>query len=245
MKNKASGSVRVRRIVRQLHRWIGLLIGIQVLLWVSGGLIMSVLRLDEVRGEHRVAAQPPAALAADEAVTPVIDVIGAAPGKVTSVTLTMFLGQPVYRLESDQGKSLVDARTGQVLSPLSEELARRVAQADYAGAGSPLTLEWVDQPAVEYRDRELPLWRARFDDGDDTTLYISPQTGAVVARRNELWRLFDFVWMLHIMDYEEREDFNHPLLVIAAATACLFVCTGLVMLFFSFRRTEQPAPRAH
>jgi uncharacterized iron-regulated membrane protein len=237
-----TAAVRARRIVRQLHRWIGLLIGIQVLLWVSGGLIMSVLRLDEVRGEHRVAAQPPAVLAAGERVTPVADVIGRVPGKVSAVTLTTFVGQPVYRVESDKGKSLLDARTGQRLSPLPEDLARRVALADYAGPGRLLAMEWVEQPAVEYRDRELPLWRARFDDEDDTTLYISPQTGLVVARRNELWRLFDFVWMLHIMDYEEREDFNHPLLVIAAATACLFVCTGLVMLFFSFRRAERSAP---
>ena len=51
-----------------------------------------------------------------------------------------------------------------------------------------------------------------------------------------LWRVFDFVWMLHIMDYDERDDFNHPLLLITAGTALLFVFTGLWMLVLPFRR---------
>jgi len=71
-------------------------------------------------------------------------------------------------------------------------------------------------------------------DARHTTLYVSPQTGEVVARRNDLWRAFDFVWMLHIMDYDEREDFNHPLLIATAATALLFVLSGLGMLGYSF-----------
>ena len=60
-------------------------------------------------------------------------------------------------------------------------------------------------------------------------------TDPFVARRNDWWRLFDFVWMLHIMDYETRDDFNHPLLIATAATALLFVVSGLFMLFFAFR----------
>ena len=232
---KPTAGVRARRIVRQLHRWLGLLVGVQVLLWVGGGLVMSALQLDAVRGAHLAAPQPAVSLDASAPYAGIGAVIGAAPAGATSVTLTTFLDQPVFRVESGEQRALVDARTGQVLSPLPEATARAVALRDYAGTGTLRALEWVDQPALEYRDRDLPLWRARFDDARDTTLYISPQTGLVVARRNDLWRVFDFVWMLHIMDYEGREDFNHPLLVIAAATAFLFVCTGLTMLVFSFR----------
>jgi hypothetical protein len=39
------------------------------------------------------------------------------------------------------------------------------------------------------------------------------------------------------MDYEEREDFNHPLLIATAGSALLFVLSGLVMLVVSFRRS--------
>jgi uncharacterized iron-regulated membrane protein len=235
--------MQFRRFVRQAHRWLGLLIGLQVLLWVSGGVVMSVLRLDEVRGEHQAAKVQRPALDAAAPLVPLAEVLQAPrAGAVTAATLTTLLGRPVYRLETAGGPELVDAASGATLSPLSGDLARAVALADYAGDGALLGLDWVETPALEYRGRDLPLWRARFADTRDTTLYIAPGTGQVVARRNDLWRLFDFMWMLHIMDYEEREDFNHPLLIVAAVTALLFTLTGLVMLLYSFR-PRAPAGR--
>ena len=52
--------------------------------------------------------------------------------------------------------------------------------------------------------------------------------------------MFDFVWMLHIMDYDERSDANNALLRIASATGLLFAVTGVWLLFYSFRR-RRPA----
>ncbi len=230
----------VRRFVRQLHRWLGLLIAAQLLLWVIGGLVMSVLRLEEVRGDDRVAQRPAAALPAD-GVLPPAQVIGAHDTPVSGLALVMLDGRPAYRLKAGKESWLVDARSGARLSPLPQDFAERLARADYAGTAQIAGVDWVDTPGMEYRERALPLWRVRFADDRATALYVSPATGDVVARRNDLWRLFDFVWMLHIMDYEGREDFNHPLLIATAASALLFLITGLVMLVFSFRpkaRTE-------
>ena len=236
--NEPPASIRFRRALRQLHRWLGLLIAAQVVCWIAGGLVMSVLELDAVRGEHVRAAAPAAPLDPQAPQVPLADVLAnPAFAGATAATLSSWQGRLVYRLERAQGGPLlVDAASGRQLSPIDEGTARAVALADYAGDGSIVGVDWVDTPALEYRGRELPLWRVRFDDARDTTLYIAPQTGTVVARRNDLWRTFDFVWMLHIMDYEEREDFNHPLLVATAATALLFVMTGLGMLVWSFGR---------
>lgn len=232
--------VRLRRLVRQVHRWVGLLIAIQVLFWVSGGVVMSVLRLEEVRGEHLAAKRERPVLDAARPVVPVDKLLRRfADRRPTSITLTSLLERPVYRLEGGGQAWLVDAAHGTDLSPLPREMAERIAQADYTGDAPMTRLELFDTPLTEIRGRDLPLWRADFADALDTTIYVSPDTGAVVARRNDLWRVFDFMWMLHIMDYEEREDFNHPLLVITAITALLFVCSGLVMLYYSFK----PRPR--
>mgnify|MGYP003339799900 CR=1 FL=1 len=43
--------------------------------------------------------------------------------------------------------------------------------------------------------------------------------GEIVSRRHALWRVFDFAWMLHIMDYEARTNVNNPLLRIATLSA--------------------------
>jgi hypothetical protein len=238
--NEPTSGVRFRRQLRQFHRWVGLLVGVQVVLWVLGGLVMSALHLDAVRGEHARAQVAPVTLDPGARFMPLGELLrDTRLAGATAATLQTWQGRAVYKIERPQGTQLVDAIDGRLLSPLDEAAARAVAAADYSGDGSILAVEWVDVAeggGVEYRGRDLPLWRVRFADARDTTLYVSPRDGAVVARRNDLWRTFDFVWMLHIMDYDEREDFNHPLLIATAATALLFVISGIFMLVFSFRR---------
>lgn len=41
--------------------------------------------------------------------------------------------------------------------------------------------------------------------------------GLINIDGQDRWRVFDFLWMLHIIDFDSRDDFNHPLLQIASA----------------------------
>jgi hypothetical protein len=65
---------------------------------------------------------------------------------------------------------------------------------------------------------------------------LSPHTGELLAKRHDLWRWFDFLWMFHIMDYEERSDVNNTLLRITASVGLVFALSGLWLLFYSFSR---------
>ncbi len=62
-----------------------------------------------------------------------------------------------------------------------------------------------------------------------------------MTRRHELWRVFDFVWMLHIMDYDTRENVNNPLLRVFTWAAALMALSGAWLLLFSFPRRRQKA----
>lgn len=230
----------LRRGLRQAHRILGLLVGLQLLLWVSGGAVMSLLKIEEVRGETRRAHAAPALLPDPSGLLAPAELF-ARTGRpaATQLMLTTLLQQPVYRVEGPDGTWLADAVSGEKLSPLNADWARRLALADYAGAGVLVAVDWITTPDTEYRGRSLPLWRVRFEDDRQTTLYVSADTGQVVARRNQLWRVFDFFWMLHIMDYDEREDFNHPLLVAFALSALLFVFSGLGLLLAHYGRRQK------
>ena len=61
-------------------------------------------------------------------------------------------------------------------------------------------------------------------------LYVAADTGAVTARRSTLWRVYDFLWGLHIMDWRGHEDFNTPLLIAATALALAMSIAGIVLL---------------
>ena len=68
-----------------------------------------------------------------------------------------------------------------------------------------------------------------------TSLYFNADNGEFITVRSNIWRVFDFFWMLHIMDYDEREDFNNPLLISFAASSVFFSFTGFILLLQNIR----------
>jgi hypothetical protein len=226
--------------VLSTHQGFGLLIGIQVVLWISGGFVMSVLPIEKVRGEDWVAESPATPISTSVALR-APDTVARDLGltAVTGAELVTWLDRPVYRLYADRGEHLVDAITGQALSPLTADTASEVAGRDYAGPGTIARTTLLETGLLEIRGRDLPLWRVDFADSRNTTIYVSPTSGAVVGRRNTIWRMYDFFWMLHIMDYRGREDFNHPLLVTAAVLAWLLATSGLWLVVLWLKRMKR------
>ena len=228
--------MRTLRWSVRLHKWLALVVGLQVLAWVGGGLLMTALPIERVRGEHKIAEQvaPPLSPSAVIGVAEAARLAGL--DRLGGARLGYHLGGPVWRLEGGSGTVTVDAETGAVLSPFGEMAARTVAEADYAGSAEVEAATLLTDPPAEY-GRSGPVWQVRFDDRDATTLYIDPQSGAVRARRSATWRVFDFAWRLHVMDYDDGADFNHPLVVTAAGAALIVVIAGFVLLFFRMRRS--------
>lgn len=216
----------------RLHKWIALIVGIQLLAWSASGLFMTVVPISQVRGEHNIRKQETVDLRA-AALVPIASALQRAPaGAVARVELRAVAGRPVYEIAIDGSSSvLLDARSGVLLSPIAEAHAIEIAVADFAGAGRVTKAALIaEKPPIEFRG-ELPVWRISFDDPDATNLYISAATGKVVARRSSTWRLYDFLWSLHIMDYSERDNFNNPLVIAAATIAFALAVSGLVLLY--------------
>lgn len=109
----------------------------------------------------------------------------------------------------------------------------------YAGSEPIVSAELITDVPGEIRGRAPPLWRVEFAHWNRPTFYLSPVTGELLSRRHELWRLFDFVWMLHIMDYNERENVNNPLLRAFTWGAVLMALSGIWLLFYAFPRRKK------
>jgi len=223
--------------VRRAHKWIGLLIGVQALLWMISGLYMVVVPLDVIHGDHLVHA-PRAQLAASGARMPLAALHEAYPG-ITAVRLKRLLDRDVVEIRQGQKVSLVDAISGKTISPLDRITVHALADAAYAGAGKLRAIDWVTEAPREVGARAVPLWAVHYDGAGKDTLYFSPFTGELVARRHELWRWFDFLWMFHIMDYAERENVNNILLRVASVTGFAFAVSGIWLLFYSFQRRRR------
>ncbi|QOY92575.1 2Fe-2S iron-sulfur cluster binding domain-containing protein [Massilia sp. UMI-21] len=221
--------------MKKLHKWIGLLIGIQFLLWMSSGVVMSLLDADKVAGRTLRTALPlPAAWPAD--VLAPEAVLAANGAQVMTLSSAWLLGRPVYMLQNDQRSWLVGATDGRPVA-IDAPLALAIARASYAGRAAPAAPRLLTY-SLETRAHKDAVWRVDFADADETTVYVSSVSGKVLEHRNSSWRLFDFFWMLHIMDYSERTDFNHPLLVSSAAAGLWMALSGVWLLLTSLRLAE-------
>jgi len=225
----------VLRWATRLHKWLALVVGVQILFWVLGGLVMTAVPIERVRGEHRLAEVEPQPLPL-AALTPVQTAAAAAGVTPVKATLKSTPRGAVWVLEDAAEKTAeVDAVSGRPLQPLAEAEARTLAARAYAGPGKVVRAVWFDQ-APEETNKKGPLWRVDFDDGDRTRFYLSPATGEVVSRRSDVWRFYDFFWRLHILDFKAGENFNHPTLVLLTLVSLVVVVTGFVLLWIRLAR---------
>jgi len=234
--------MRPHVIARKTHKWLGLFIGLQVVIWSLSGVYMTVVHIDTIHGDHLIRDTPATSVDASRLIDPLA---AAAANGAQDVRLTWVRNQPAYVLKSDGGEKVVDAANGGAVSPLTEAEIRSIAKATYTGAEVIASATLISKIPGEIRGRKPPLWRVEFVHWNKPTLYFSPTTGELLSRRHDLWRIFDFVWMLHIMDYDEREDVNNMLLRIFTWGAVLMASSGVWMLFyFLHRKKKKKAVRA-
>jgi hypothetical protein len=233
--------MNVRKNTFRLHRWLGLIIGLQLLAWSLGGLYFTLFDIDAVRGDMDAVEQEPAPLVLPENGILARDAIAVAvaagvdAGEVLSLAALTRRGRGVWELRG-QGRrplALVELTTGEILPPVSRAEAEAVALADFVHPATVLQATLIEaDPPQEFRGGRLPAWQVVLDHPKEVSIYIDAINGQVLSRRNRVWRWFDFFWMLHIMDYDQREDFHHPLLTAASAFAVLTAMTGIVLWGF-------------
>src|SRR3546814_9083567 len=99
-----------------------------------------------------------------------------------------------------------------------------------SGDGKIVSVRLLTKAPQEMQSRKPPYWQVEFEGWNRPTLYLSPKNGELISRRHALWRVFDFAWMLHIMDYDERTDVNNPLMRVETWTAFAMALTGAWLL---------------
>jgi len=227
-----------RRNSYVLHRWLGLCVSLQLLTWSVSGFVFTLLDLDNVHGDLERRNDPvPAVRLEHVRLSPADACAVAAAGGVkrdliAQVSLKERLERTVYELRDGRGWPLcvVDASGGGVMASLTKGEAERVALADFLPDAEVTSVELLEGEApLEFRGGAMPVYRVMLDHPKNPHLYVSPVTGLVLKRRNRPWRQFDFLWMLHIMDYRERENFNHWLLTGFSALAILTSASGVAL----------------
>ena len=225
------------------HKWLALIIGAQLLIWFASGVIMSFLPIEQVRGEHLVDRDSVMPIPAGIALVAPQRIVAQAGAPVEAMTWHMLDSRPIAEVTTAKGVKLFDAATGAALPPVDGALATKIARTAWKSDDKPRsTATRVTTESPEYR-AALPAWRIAFADPEETSVFVAAETGRITAVRNGTWRLYDFFWSLHIMDWKNHENFNSWWLLAFAIGGLMLGIAGTILLFmrWPFRRRRRIA----
>lgn len=223
-------SPRLARRIAQIHKWLGLVVFAQLVVWTGTGLFFAAVHLTAVRADYLVhpadhvmpVDMRQVKISSTDALKSVVET---AP---FDVTLKMLGGAPVYLVRGEIGPFLVSAETGdQVI--VDEDLARKIAAERWVNPDPILSVDHLDK-APQESSVGGEVWAAHFKGEGNPTLYISAVDGRTSNPRTDLWRTYDFLFGLHLMDYVDHENYNTPWMVALAVLALSSILFGVALL---------------
>lgn len=220
---------------RKIHKWFGLVLGLQVVIWIASGLLMSAMPIEKVRGKHLQGAKEKEEMDFSLYKVSLNTVLKAQTTSPKQVKFYRIQGQPVYDIQYEKETVILSGLDGSILAPLTMKEIEELAIAYHANPVAIASIQLLEAAPDEAAPVKGPVWQVVFDDWLDSTFYLHPKTGQLLRVRSDMWRLFDFVWMLHIMDYETRSNINNPMLILFAASGLIFALSGIVLLFQTVR----------
>lgn len=232
------------RKIRKIHRFLGVLIGIQFLLWTIGGFYFAWSNMDEIHGdfERNHSSFMPDSMNLVSPSIPLQKIKNTADSLV-EIKLIKVLGKPTYQIKYAMNHGghmmthfqLADAQNGNLRSGLSKEEAIALASESFKGKPQIKKIEFIENVDghSEYREQPLPAYAISFEHPSRTTVYVATELGQVTKFRNEKWRIFDFLWMLHTMDFEGRDNINNWLLRAFSIFGLLTISSGFILFVVS------------
>lgn len=213
-------------LIRQAHRYLGIFLGVQFLMWTISGMYFSWTDIDEIHGDQFISELSP------EGFSPEQLTLNLPVNRVESMELRSIGGAPHYWINDSL---LLHAASGKVVDIIDQEQAIAIVQQHLKDPLPVRSVSLLKETGShhEYRGRPLPAYRIDLDHPEDLTAYVAAKDGSFQRVRHNSWRWFDFLWMTHTMDYEGRDNFNTLVLRAFSALGLITVLSGFVLWFIS------------
>jgi len=214
--------------IRKAHRYLGLFIGIQFLMWTISGLYFSWTDIDDIHGDQfkDLQYQPKAF---QNLISPSLLNIS---GGIKTIEIRDINSVPYYWVNK---KELYNAVTGKLKLEITEEEAVYVAKQYMKKDLEITTVALINEVGKqhEYREKLLPAYVISYVNDEALKAYVSVSDGKFQTVRHRSWRWFDFLWMTHTMDYEGRDNFNTIVLRVFSLLGLVTVLSGFLLWYTS------------
>lgn len=224
------------RLIRKLHRWLGLLFSLTVLIASGSGVLHNIMT--------RTQAAPPQAKpsgggmdvnAIKISVAEAVAKLTEDKPEVLAVNLRGIGSQPWYQIYTKTSRTphYVNAVDGKLDPAMDEAYASEIATKFLAGA-EVKKIDFLTAFNSEYINifRILPVYR--FDSGDalDTRVYVSTTTGSV-TRHTDKQRQFEATVFtnFHKLGFIPDKDTRDLVLTVVNVGIFLVSCLGIALFF--------------
>lgn len=229
---------------RKIHRYLGIFMGIQFLFWTLGGIYFSWNNMDDVHGETLLKQEKKyfkdvnfsiVQRGIDSLKTSIkID-------SVFAIDLMEAFSKPVLIFKYFERKQLkiqlIDAETGKLRTAFSGQECLEMVEQQLKEPIPIIKAVFLKKHTVgdhhEYRGKPLPAYAFTLDHPTKTTIYVSTELGQITSVRNNNWRRFDFLWMLHTMDYNTRDHITNWILRLFSLMGILTVLSGFYLFYLT------------
>ena len=247
--------IRLLKQVRQWHRYLGLIVGIQFLFWTLGGFYFSwtnirQIRSDDIRNELPVLQMP-------DSIVPLSEVqlrfAKAYPdATISGIQVIQPVTKPAcyqirYQAQHQEHFARFLLTNGRALPLLTPQEAEQEALASIHSGFRITHTERIDSVNGhhEYREKPLPAYAVHVSGPNEYVVYVGAETAQVHAIRNTSWRIFDFLWMLHVMDYKNRDEINNWVLRIFSLLGLVTLASGYGLFILTRRRKRSRSVSLH
>jgi len=214
--------------IRKTHRYLGLFIGIQFLIWTISGMYFSWTDIDDIHGDQfRDLQNQPKAF--QNLISPTL--LNISEG-IKTIEIRDINSTPYYWLNE---KELYNALNGKLKPEITKEEAVYVAKQYMKKDLEITTVERITEvdKKHEYREKLLPAYVISYANDEALKAYVSVNDGEFQTVRHRSWRWFDFLWMTHTMDYEGRDNFNNIVLRAFSLLGLITVLSGFLLWYTS------------
>ena len=206
-----------QRRVREWHNRIAVIGFLQLFAWTVSGIYFAFTDINQVRGNDYRVASPQSS----------IDFAAVNLSTTFNGKLTVQQRLPGEIIIGSDGRW--QTAQGDPLQILNQEEALALGKAQTNLNLTVANLIESAEPTSEFRGRDLPLWQLIDTEHPSVNVYLDAYSGSVSAIRNDAWRIWDFLWSLHIMDYSTRDKIGTVLLKIFSVLTLFTAVLGIAL----------------
>ena len=222
-----------KRQLHLWHRWLGIGVGVLVLLWFGSGIVMMYMPYPALTEQERMAWLSPIDPAKVRISAWDAWLTTAQPGLPGAVRLNTVAGRPVYHFQAGPSLHSIWADTGAALQ-VTDGMAAEAARSAVPGARV-LSVErlQLDQWTFGRVAMHRPLYRVDAGDAAGSVLYVSGRTGELVRDTTRSERAWNWAGsVIHWIYFTPLRTHGEPwrqVVMWTSAVALMLAMTGMVL----------------